>query len=148
MQTHLKFRIIITVVLAVISLSTVGTVIRIPIALAAITMMPSNQTAVGGTGGNMTFLGNMMPKKNMTMPGGNMTFGTSLQNAKMHLMEAIMDLKSGNTKGTMMEMNLTDQAIKMHEQEIKSMMMEVRSMMAQMKGNTTSSSMVSKNASS
>ena len=82
------------------------------------------------------------------MPGGNMTFGASLQNAKMHLMEAIMDLKSGNTKGAMMEMNLTDQGIKIHEKEIKSMMMEVRSMMAQMKGNTTSSSMVSKNATS
>jgi hypothetical protein len=150
MQTHLKFRIIITVVLAVISLSTVGTVTRISIALAAITTMTSNQTTVGGggTGGNMTFLGNMMPKKNMTMPGGNMTFGASLQNAKMHLMEAIMDLKSGNTKGAMMEMNLTDQGIKMHEQEIKSMIMEVRSMMVQMKGNTTSSSMVSKNATS
>ena len=52
-------------------------------------------------------------------------------------MEAIMDLKSGNTKGAMMEMNLTDQGIKIHEQEIKSMIMEVRSMMAQMKGNTT-----------
>lgn len=151
MQTRLKFRIIITVMLAVISLGTVGTVARIPITLAAITTMPSNQTTVGGDGtggGNMTFLGNMMPKKNMTMPGGNMTFGASLQNAKMHLMEAIMDLKSGNTKGAMMEMNLTDKGIKMHEQEIKSMMMEVRSMMAQMKGNTTSSSMVSKNATS
>ena len=66
----------------------------------------------------------------MTMPGGNMTFGTSLQNAKMHLMEAIMDLKTGNTKRTMMEINLTAQGIKMHEQEIKSMMMEVKSMMA------------------
>jgi hypothetical protein len=75
-----------------------------------------------------------------------MTFGTSLQNAKMHLMEAIMDLKSGNTKGAMVEMNLTDQGIKTHEQEIKTMMMEVKNMMAEMKGNTTSSSMVSKNA--
>jgi hypothetical protein len=84
----------------------------------------------------------------MTMPGGNMTFGASLQNAKMHLMKAILDLKTGNTKGAMMEMSLTDQTINMHEQEIKSMMMEVKSMMVQMKGNTTSSSMVSKNASS
>ena len=80
------------------------------------------------------------------MPGGNMTFGAPLQNAKMHLTEAIMDLKSGNTKGTMTEMNLTDQAIKVHEQEIKSMMMEVKGMMAHKKGNTTSSSKVSKNA--
>jgi hypothetical protein len=61
----------------------------------------------------------------------------------MHLMEAIMDLKTGNAKGAMMELNLTDQGIKMHEQEIKSMMMELKSMMAHMKGNTTSSSMVS-----
>ena len=61
-------------------------------------------------------------------------------------MEAIMDLKTGNVKRAMMELNLTDQGIKMHEQEIKSMMMELKSMMAHMKGNTTSSSMVSKNA--
>ena len=137
-------------VLAVISLSTVGTTTRIPIALAAITTMPSNQTTVGvgGTGGDMTFLGNMMPKKNMTMPGGNMTFGASLQNAKMHLMEAIIDLKSGNTKGAMMEMNLTDQGIKMHEQEIKSIMMGVKNMMAHMKANATSAPMVSENATS
>jgi hypothetical protein len=64
----------------------------------------------------------------------------------MHLTEAIMDLKSGNTKGALMELNLTDQGIKMHEQEIKCMMMEVKGMMVQMKGNKTSSSMVSKNA--
>ena len=64
----------------------------------------------------------------------------------LRLTEAIMDLKSGNTKGAMMELNLTDQAIKMHEQEIKSMMMEVKDMMAHMKGNMTSSFIVSKNA--
>ncbi len=113
MQTRLKFRIVITVfLLAVLALSTITTVVRIPIpSISAMTTMPSNQTIVsrGDTGGgNMTFVGNMMPRKNMTMPGGNMTFGTSLQNAKMHLMEAIMDLKTGNTKRTMMELNLTD----------------------------------------
>ena len=137
--------------LAALTLSIVTTGVGIPIqSISAMTTMSSNQTGLsgGGTSGNMTFVGNMTPRKNMTMPGGNMTFGASLQNAKMHLMEAIMDLKSGNTKGAMMEMNLTDQGIKMHEQEFKSMIMEVRSMMAQMKGNTTSSSMVSKNATS
>jgi hypothetical protein len=41
-----------------------------------------------------------------------------------------MDLKNGNTKGAMAEMNLTDQAIKAREQEIKGMMMEVKGMMA------------------
>jgi hypothetical protein len=101
----------------------------------ALALMPGNQAI--STGG-----------KNMTMPGGNMTFGTSLQNAKMHLMEAIMDLKTGNTKGTMMELNLTAQGIKMHEQEIKSMMMGVKSMMIGNKGNATSPSTMSKNATS
>jgi flagellar basal body rod protein FlgB len=81
----------------------------------------------------MTFLGNMMPRKNMTMPGGNMTFGASLQNAKMHLTEAINDLKNGNTKGAAMEMNLTAQNIKMHEQELRVMMMQVKNMMTDMK---------------
>ncbi len=75
-----------------------------------------------------------------------MTFGASLQNAKMHLTEAKMDLKTGNTRGAMMELNLTDQGIKMHEQEMKSMMMELKSVMAQMKGNKTS--IVSKNPTS
>jgi hypothetical protein len=109
-------------------------------------MTPDNHTGirVSGRDGNMTFVGNMTGGRSMMMPGGNMTFGASLRNAKMHLMEAIMDLKTGNTKGAMMEMNLTDQGIKMHEQEIKSMMMEVKSMMDQMKGNTTSSSMDSR----
>jgi hypothetical protein len=106
--------------------------------------MPSNQTSLRGGSigpGNMTFLGNMMPRNNMT-------FGASLQNARMHLMEAIMDLKTGNTKGTMMELNLTAQGIKMHEREIKSMMMEVKGMMMVMKGNATSPSTMSRNATS
>lgn len=58
----------------------------------------------------------------MMMPGGNMTFGSSLDNAKMHLMEAIMDLKEGNIKGAIMQLNMTDQGIKMHEKEMLSMM--------------------------
>ncbi|MGA9150116.1 MAG: hypothetical protein WBZ36_06040 [Candidatus Nitrosopolaris sp.] len=96
-------------------------------------------------GGNMTFVGNMMSGKNMTMPGGNMTFGASIQNAKMHLMEAMMDLKGGDAKAAMMEMNLTNQGIKMHEQEIKNMMMEVKCIMTKMK---EASNMTSKNATS
>ena len=140
---------------AVLTLSMLTTVIKFSSPLAsALALMPGNQTiSTSGKnmtmpGGNMTFVGNMMPRKNMTMPGGNMTFGTSLQNAKMHLMEAIMDLKAGNTKGTMMELNLTAQGIKMHEQEIKSMMMGVKSMMMGMKGNATSPSTMSKNPTS
>lgn len=56
------------------------------------------------------------------MPGGNMTFGSSLDNARMHLMEAIMDLNEGNVKGAIMQLNMTDQGIKMHEEEMMDMM--------------------------
>ena len=72
--------------------------------------MPGNHTSSGAS--NMTFVGNMTGGRSMMMPGGKMTFGTSLQNAKMHLTEAIMDLKSGNTRGALMELNLTDQGIR------------------------------------
>ena len=58
----------------------------------------------------------------MTMPGGNMTFGSSLDNARMHLMEAIMDLNEGDIKGAIMQLNMTDQGIKMHEKEMMDMM--------------------------
>ena len=150
MQRHLEFRIVLTgSMLVVLTLSTVATVVKIPVqSVSAMTTTLGNQTSIrsSGGGGNMTFVGNMTGGRSMMMPGGNMTFGASLQNAKMHLTEAIMNLKSGNTKGAMMELNLTDQGIKIHEQEIKSMMMEVKGMMAHMKGNTTSSSIVSKNA--
>ena len=64
--------------------------------------------------------------KNMTMPGGNMTFGSSLDNAKMHLMEAIMDLNEGNIKGAIMQLNMTDEGIKMHENEMMEMMKIVK----------------------
>ena len=71
--------------------------------------------------------------KSMMIPGGNMTFGSSLENAKMHLMEASMDLKNGDTKGATMQLNMTDQAIKLHERELESMMLT-------MKGNNMTSS--------
>jgi len=58
----------------------------------------------------------------MMMPGGTMTFGSSLDNARMHLMEAIMDLNEGNIKGAIMQINMTDQGIKMHEKEMMDMM--------------------------
>ena len=58
----------------------------------------------------------------MMMPGGNMIFGSSLDNARMHLMEAIMDLNEGNVKGAIMQLNMTDQGIKMHEEEMMDMM--------------------------
>jgi hypothetical protein len=62
----------------------------------------------------------------MMMPGGNMTFGSSLDNARMHLMEAIMDLNEGNIKGAIMQLNMTDQGIKMHEEEMMDMMKSIK----------------------
>jgi hypothetical protein len=133
-------------IIAVVTLSMLTTVIKFSTPLASAMTLKGNQTSssAGGKnmtmpGGNMTFVGNMMPRKNMTMPGGNMTFGASLQNAKMHLMEAIMDLKIGDTKGATMELNLTSQDIKVHEQELNTMMMGVKNMVMKMKGNMTSS---------
>lgn len=60
--------------------------------------------------------------ESMMMPGRNMTFGSTLENAKMHLMEAIMNLNEGNIKGAIMQLNMTDQGIKMHEKEMMEMM--------------------------
>ena len=62
----------------------------------------------------------------MMMPGGTMTFGSSLDNARMHLMEAIMDLNEGNIKGAIMQLNMTDQGIKMHEKEMMDMMKSMK----------------------
>src|SRR5215813_6631665 len=135
LQGRLKSQFIKIVLLALL---TTVIIIVIP-SVSAMATMPGNHISSGVS--NMTFVGNMTGGRGMMMPGGNMTFGASLQNAKMHLTEAIMDLKNGNTKGAMTEMNLTDQAIKAHEQEIKGMMMEVKGMMAHM----TSSSIMSKN---
>ena len=76
---------------------------------------------------------NIVEVKSMMIPGGNMTFGSSLENAKMHLMEALMDLKDGDTKGATMQLNMTDQAIKLHERELEGMILT-------MKGNNMTSS--------
>lgn len=64
----------------------------------------------------------IVKNQTMMMPGGNMTFGSSLDNAKMHLMEAIMDLNEEDIKGAIMQLNMTEQGIKMHEQEMQNMM--------------------------
>jgi hypothetical protein len=136
----------------VLAICIATTQVKITVPAVSAMTLASNQTSTGvekimtnPRDGNTTFVGNMMSGKNMTMPGGNMTFGASLQNAKMHLMEAMMDLKGGDSKAAMMELNLTDQGIKMHEQEIKRMMMEVKSIMTK---NKEASNMTSKNATS
>ena len=141
MEINLKLQAVIkesmpTLFILILGISII-TILAVPSVFAISTSNTSaiqgNKSIVGATATNMTFLGNMMPRKNMTMPGGNMTFGASLQNAKMHLTEAINDLKNGNTKGAAMEMNLTAQNIKMHEQELRVMMMQVKNMMTDMK---------------
>ena len=144
--TDLKLReiineFILTLFILIIGISVAATLV-IPSVFAIYSSASSSTLLVNKTNGsasitNMTFLGNMMPKKNMTMPGGNMTFGSSLQNAKMHLTEAIMDLKSGAA----MELNQTAQSIRSHEQELKIMMMQVKNMMTNMKesGNNATS---------
>lgn len=145
-QKRLKSQIIIKEIQILLILIVTTLVIMAVPSVLAVSTMPDNHTSSDSSAGNMTFVGNMTGGRSMMMPGGNMTFGASLQNAKMHLTEAIMDLKSGNTRGALMELNLTDQGIKTHEQEMKSMMMELKSVMAQMKGNKTS--IVSKNPTS
>jgi hypothetical protein len=60
--------------------------------------------------------------KSMTMPGENMTFGSSLDNALMHLDQAIMNLNDGNIKGAMMQLNMTGESISLHENEMMEMM--------------------------
>jgi len=77
---------------------------------------------------------NLLEVKSMMMSRGNMTFGSSLENAKMHLMEALMDLKNGDTEGAAMQLNMTDQAIRLHERELESMMLAMK------ENNMTSSS--------
>jgi hypothetical protein len=73
----------------------------------------------------------------MMMPGGLMTFGSSLDNARMHLLEAIMDIKEGNIKGAIMQLNMTDQGIKMHEKEMMDMKNNMKSYMSATRSNKT-----------
>ena len=73
----------------------------------------------------------------MMMPGGLMAFGSSLDNARMHLLEAIMDIKEGNIKGAIMQLNMTDQGIKMHEKEMMDMKNSMKSYMSATVSNKT-----------
>ena len=84
-----------------------------------------------GTGGQ-TDDSNELGKENVTMTSEtniikstrNMTFGSALDIAKMHLTEAMMDLEQGNTKGAMMQLKMTQEGIKMHEIEMMQMLTE------------------------
>ena len=78
----------------------------------------------------MTQYDNVLVNENnsMMLPGSNMTFGSSLENAKMHLMEAIMDIEDNNIDGALMQLNMTSKDIKMHEQEMADMMLMMNKM--------------------
>jgi hypothetical protein len=60
--------------------------------------------------------------ESMMMPGGNMTFGSSLENARMHLDQAIMNLNEGNIKGAIIQLNMSAESLSMHENEMMEMM--------------------------
>ncbi|HEU4467558.1 MAG TPA: hypothetical protein VFR61_00810 [Nitrososphaeraceae archaeon] len=98
------------------------TVLAIAIGVTALITMTSKVTSSQELQVNDSQDGRSVNNKNMMMPGGNMTFGSSLDNAKMHLIEAIMDLNEGNIKGAIMQLNMTDEGIKMHEKEMMEMM--------------------------
>jgi len=72
--------------------------------------------------------GNNSMNNSMMLPGSNMTFGSSLDNAKMHLMEAIVDIEDNNIDGALMQLNMTSKDIKMHEQEMADMMLMMNKM--------------------
>lgn len=64
----------------------------------------------------------------MMLPGSNMTFVSSLDNAKMHLMDAIIDIENNNVDGALMQLNMTGNDIKMHEHEMADMMLMINKM--------------------
>ncbi len=97
-------------------------VLAVAIGVTALITMTSKVTFSQELQVNDSQDGRSVNNKNMMMPGGNMTFGSSLDNAKMHLIEAIMDLNEGNIKGAIMQLNMTDEGIKMHEKEMMEMM--------------------------
>ena len=72
--------------------------------------------------------GSIQDNLSLMMSGRNMTFGSSLDNAKMHLMEAIMDLEEGNINGALIQLNLTEDGIKIHEKQMRDMMNMIRTM--------------------
>lgn len=64
----------------------------------------------------------------MMLPGSNMTFVSSLDNAKMHLMDAIIDIENNNIDGALMQLNMTGNDIKIHEREMADMMLMINKM--------------------
>jgi hypothetical protein len=96
-------------------------VLVIAIGLSVLIVVTSNFIFSQGPLSNDTQNKSAITNQTMMSPRGAMTFGSSLDNAKMHLMEAIMDIKEGNIKGAIMQLNMTNQGIEMHEKEMMDM---------------------------
>lgn len=101
-------------------------VLVIAIAVTVLIAVTSKVIFSQGLSVNDTQNASAVNNQSMMMPGGTMTFGSSLDNARMHLMEAIMDLNEGDIKGAIMQLNMTDQGIKMHEKEMMDMMKSMK----------------------
>lgn len=101
-------------------------VLVIAIAVTVLIAVTSKVIFSQGLSVNDTQNASAVNNQSMMMPGGTMTFGSSLNNARMHLMEAIMDLNEGDIKGAIMQLNMTDQGIKMHEKEMMDMMKSMK----------------------
>jgi hypothetical protein len=95
-------------------------ILTVALAIVMMTMILTGANSTEGGAANVNK--SIGSNKNMMMPGGNMTFGSSLDNARMHLTQAIMDLNDGNVEGAMMQLNMTEEGISMHEKEMMEMM--------------------------
>jgi hypothetical protein len=95
-------------------------ILTVALAIVMMTMILTGANSTEGGAANVNK--SIGSNKNMMMPGGNMTFGSSLDNARMHLTQAIMDLNEGNVEGAMMQLNMTEEGISMHEKEMMEMM--------------------------
>ena len=112
-------------------------VLVIAIGVTVLLAVTSKVTFSQGPSVNDTQNESAVDNQTMMILAGTMTFGSSLDNARMHLMEAIMDLNEGDIKGAIMQLNMTDQGIKMHEKEMMVMKNSMKPNMSTTTSNKT-----------
>ena len=121
-----------------ITISVLVIAIGVTVLLAVTSKVTFSQgPSVNDTSVNDTQNKSAVDNQTMMMLAGTMTFGSSLDNARMHLMEAIMDLNEGDIKGAIMQLNMTDQGIKMHEKEMMVMKNSMKPNMSTTTSNKT-----------
>ena len=121
-----------------ITISVLVIAIGVTVLLAVTSKVTFSQVpSVNDTSVNDTRNKSAVDNQTMMMLAGAMTFGSSLDNARMHLMEAIMDLNEGDIKGAIMQLNMTDQGIKMHEKEMMVMKNSMKPNMSTATSNKT-----------